>query len=423
MQLRRFSHLDPSVNIPMLRILTACIALASVCSASPVREPLVQRPLDGYNSQDSQHGCTYGCDDVPVADETLRTYIKDLMERGHVPGLAIAILDGNKTWAEGFGHAIIDHDIPVTPSTLFYCGSTTKSFTAAAISLLIDDFRNSSSIDIVWDSPVVRFLREDWMLSDAWATEHVTLEDALSHHTGYPRHDFARTPTNARDLVRNLRNLPMSAEPRVKFQYCNMMFGVMGYLVSKLTGSWLGDFFHERLWEPMGMKTTYLTLSNATSSGLRLADEYWYNNDTNSYETLPHQSFAWEEGAGMVISNVLDYSRYMRVMMNKTLPISSAGHAALKTARSIAETNMAPFTGPVYYGLGWYGGVFAGEEVWFHAGQIDGHISKLMMVPSRQFAVVTMLNAASWAQEVLSFKVLYDYLGVRQEERFDIEMA
>jgi CubicO group peptidase (beta-lactamase class C family) len=370
--------------------------------------------------RDSRHGCVYGCDDIAVADEALETYIVDLMERGHVPGLAIAILDGNKTWAKGFGHAIIN-DTRVTPSTLFHCGSTTKSFTAAAISLLTDNSQNYSSIQ--WDSPVIDFLREDWVLSDAWATEHVTLQDALSHRTGYPRHDFSMIPADSSDMVRNFRNLPMSAEPRVKFQYCNLMFGAMGYLVSKLTDSWLGDFFRERLWEPMGMKSTYLALSDAKSSGLSLADVYWYNNDTNAYETLPHEEFAWEEGAGMVISNVLDYSRYMRTMMNEALPLSKAGHAALKTANSIVSTKMPPFTGPVYYGLGWFGGIFAGEEVWFHGGQVNGHISNMIMVPSRQFAVVTMLNTASWAQDVLFFKVLYDYLGVGQEKRFDVETA
>lgn len=44
--------------------------------------------------------CDYGCDQVSVADDALETYIEHLMEKWHVPGLAIAIVDGNKTWAK-----------------------------------------------------------------------------------------------------------------------------------------------------------------------------------------------------------------------------------------------------------------------------------------------------------------------------------
>jgi CubicO group peptidase (beta-lactamase class C family) len=317
---------------------------------------------------------------------------------------------------------VIDSE-PVTPSTLFWCGSTTKSFTAAAVSLLIDESENYSSI--AWDSPVVNFLREDWLLSDDWATEHITLEDALSHRTGYPRHDFARITHDYPTMVRNFRNLPMSAEPRVKFQYNNLMFGTIGFLVSKLTGSWLGDVFRDRLWIPMGMNSTYLSLPDVKRSKHVMADEYWYNNDTDEYENIPHVGFPSIEGDGMTISNVLDYSRYMRTMMTESLPISRAGHASLKTARSIAATKRPPFSGPVYYGLGWFGSIFAGEEVWFHAGQVTGHLSNMIMIPSRQFAVVTMLNSltGALAQELIFFKVLYDYLDVDRDKRYDIKKA
>ena len=320
---------------------------------------------------------------------------------------------------QGFGEAKIGSE-PVTPSTLFYAGSTTKSFTAAAVSLLVDESENYSSI--AWDSPLVEFLRDDWLLGSEWATNHVTIEDALSHRTGYPRHDFSRVPPSSSEMVRNFRNLPMSAEPRVKFQYNNLMFGTVGYLVSKLTGSWLGDFFRERLWEPMGMKSTYLSLRDAESSGQVLADEHRYNNDTDAYDFIPHSQFAWSEGAGMTISNVIDYSRYLRVMMAESAPLSKAGHRALKTARAaVANKELLPFTGPVWYCLGWFGGVFAGEEVWFHSGQVNGHVTNMIMVPARNFAVVNMQNTESIIVEVIPFKVLYDFLKIEPDKRVDME--
>lgn len=150
----------------------------------------------------------------------------------------------------------------VTPSTLFYTGSTTKAFTAAAVSLLIDN--SSSFSNIAWDTPISRLLPSDFILSDSYATTHITLEDALSHRTGMPRHDSSygglygedHHEGTPRDVVRSLRDLPMTKEPRTTWQYCNMMYVVASHVVEKLTGVWLGLFLREWIWEPLGMGST-----------------------------------------------------------------------------------------------------------------------------------------------------------------------
>ncbi|KAK2001911.1 beta-lactamase-domain-containing protein, partial [Colletotrichum falcatum] len=156
-----------------------------------------------------------------VVSPGLDAYIEGLMEQWHVPGLAIAIVDGDKTWEKGYGYAALN-STPVTPHTLFSTGSTTKSFVAAGLSLLIDNATANSSAyyGLTWKTPVSSVLRDDFVLSDDWATAHVTLEDALSHRTGYPRHDLA-TAATPRDTVRLLRHLPLAAEPRTAYLYCN----------------------------------------------------------------------------------------------------------------------------------------------------------------------------------------------------------
>lgn len=304
----------------------------------------------------------------------------------------------------------------MTPHTLFYTGSTTKSFTAAALSLLIDN--SSSYSDITWTTPISRLLREDFVLSDEWATAHVTIEDALSHRTGYPRHDVAVTDSN-RDSVRNLRNLPMSAEPRAVYQYCNKMYGVAGYLIETLTGgSWLGDFFHTHLWGPMGMDETFLGLCDAEASGLLLADEYYYHNATGRHVALPHAVRSDVEGAGSTISTVLDYAKYLRTMMAEAGPISKAGHRELKRPRTVIGKS-APFVGYVSYAFGWQHGVFEGEETYTHTGQTGTFVSIMIMVPSKQFGVVVFQNSDPQSQQTVAYKILYDLFEVPEADRFD----
>lgn len=183
---------------------------------------------------------------------------------------------------------------PVTPDTLFYTASTTKSFTAAAVSLLIDDAANSSLRDALsWGTPLAKLIREDFVLPDEYTTLHATLEDALSHRTGMPRHDFSYGGANVtvRDVVQNLRHLPMTAEIRTRWQYCNMMYITVSHFIQTCTGIGFGDFLRTRIYEPLGMNRTFFSLAEAqaavSAGGADLATPYYWKNYTQKYYSLP----------------------------------------------------------------------------------------------------------------------------------------
>ncbi|KAG7055962.1 penicillin-binding protein [Colletotrichum scovillei] len=386
--------------------------IAALWATQALGQDIAQRPLhDEYQA----------IGDVPrVVSKDLDEFIERIREEWHAPGLAVAIVDGNNTWAKGYGYAVLN-STPVTPHTLYYTGSTTKSFTAAGISLLIDNASATSSVypGLNWKTPVSHILRDDFVLSDEWATAHITLEDAMSHRTGYPSHDLAPA-TTAQGTTRLLRHLPMAAEPRTTFLYNNKMFGAMGYLIEVLTGSWLGDFFREYLWEPMGMNETYFSLKDAERSGLVLAKEYYYDPDDGSYLQLPHEPSSGEEGAGSIISNVLDYAKYLRIMMTESAPISKAGHREVKTPRTLVAPAMAPFTGPVSYALGWNTAILGGEQVYFHTGGVNMFISMMMMIPSQQIGVVVFTNTDVKAPQVIATHILSEHLGIPKYKRPDM---
>ena len=324
---------------------------------------------------------------------------------------------------KGFGHAVIP-SLPVTPQTLFYCGSTTKSFTAAAMSLLVDDKERFP--DIGWDTPVSSLIRDDFVLADAWATDHITLEDALSHRTGYPGHTMGINNSDPRECVRRLRHLPMSAEPRTTWQYSNYMFTAVGHVIETLTGQWLGDFLREMLWGPMGMSSTYLRREDAETAEKTLAAEYWWDAEAESYLEVPHlPDGRGREGAGMVISNVEDYEKYLRHMMSESAPLSASGHAEIKKPRIFMPGGIgasSPYTGPQFYSLGWSGGVTKGQEFWFHNGRIREHVSEMWMFPSLGFGLVVLINANQpSATSEIAWEVIYDRLGVEKERRHYVD--
>jgi CubicO group peptidase (beta-lactamase class C family) len=265
-------------------------------------------------------------------------------------------------------------------------------------------------------------LRDDFVLSDEWATEHITIEDALSHRTGYPRHDLAFADT-VREKVRLLRHLPMSAEPRVKFQYNNFMYATAGYLIETLTGKWLGDFFREYLWRPMGMNETFLGLYDPAfkASGLYAADGYYYKESTDEFFVTTLVNSPTSEGDGGIVSNVLDYVKYLRVMMAEAGPISKAGHRELKSPRSFWDLSGPPYIAQPTYSMGWASGVLQEEKVWFHSGTVSAFMSEMLMIPSREMGIVLMANSVTPARELVLYRILYDMLSVDEEKRYDFE--
>lgn len=110
--------------------------------------------------------------------------VESLLDEWHVPGLSIAITQGNEISSRGFGFATLDPKVACTADTIFDIASSSKSLTAASVGLLVQDDEKYS--DIQWDAKMSDLLPEDFVMSEDSYTNDVTVEDILSHRTGLP---------------------------------------------------------------------------------------------------------------------------------------------------------------------------------------------------------------------------------------------
>src|SRR3954463_6727350 len=116
--------------------------------------------------------------------QDIRGVIEQERERFGVPGCAVLVVhDGEVVLRDGFGLRDIARQLPVTASTLFPIGSSTKTFTAALCAIAADQGL------IGWDDPVAPYL-PGFGLKDPVATRGLTLRDMLAHRSGLPRHDL-----------------------------------------------------------------------------------------------------------------------------------------------------------------------------------------------------------------------------------------
>src|SRR5207247_8814528 len=69
--------------------------------------------------------------------------------RPETPGCALAVYrDGRIAYERGYGLADLEHDVPITPASVFYVGSLSKQFTAFAVTLAVADGKLSIDDDV-----------------------------------------------------------------------------------------------------------------------------------------------------------------------------------------------------------------------------------------------------------------------------------
>ena len=77
--------------------------------------------------------------DRPVAPALARgidAVFADL-DRPGSPGATVSVIrDGDIIYSRGYGYAQLEHDVPVTPATVFHVASVSKQFTAMAVTML-----------------------------------------------------------------------------------------------------------------------------------------------------------------------------------------------------------------------------------------------------------------------------------------------
>ena len=72
--------------------------------------------------------------------ELLEQTITDLMKQFKIPGMSLGIVSNDQViYSKAFGAKNLEKNIPTTMDTLYFIGSTAKSFTALAIMQLVQE--------------------------------------------------------------------------------------------------------------------------------------------------------------------------------------------------------------------------------------------------------------------------------------------
>jgi CubicO group peptidase (beta-lactamase class C family) len=326
----------------------------------------------------------------------LDAYIEKVRTDWGIPGIAVGIIKGDSLiYAKGFGVKEAGKPDPVDPRTLFAIGSNTKSFTATAAAMLVDEGKLS------WDDKVIdRY--PGFRLYDPYVTREIAIGDILSHRSGLGRRGDALwygTGYSRDEIVHRIRFLKPNAPFRTVMGYQNIMVMTAGEIVGKVSGLGWDRFIQDRIFAPLGM-----TASNTSVTALAGLPDVAspHTIEDGKARVIPYRNIDNIGPAGSINSNIVDMAKYVRMHLGdgtfegKKL-VSAANLGVTKTPHINVGGVGDSLTHFTSYGLGWVLLDYRGRKIAWHNGGIDGMLSEMWTVPDEKLGVVVLTNAAPHA--------------------------
>jgi len=343
----------------------------------------------------------------PPADlDELRARIAEIMEREHIPGAGIALVESDQVvWAGGIGLADRERGVPVTADTLFRVGSITKTFVVLALTRLVEQGR------LALDTPVAQLVPEI-AIENRWASEQpITVAQLLEHTAGFdemrPNETFAPPEAESMSLPEVLARNPASRvarwRPGSRASYSNPGYTVAGYILEKLTGRSYEDVIERDVFQPLGMTGAALRVTPEVSA--RLARGYDERDRPVQYRGIYHRP------AG----NLMVSPRDLAVLVRLALARGRVGDRELISSASMdrierSETGQLD-SGDARYGLANWGDVFSRVVLRGHGGYQPGFLAGYGYSASRGFGYVLLLNSThSFEGRAEIRSVIIDYL-------------
>ena len=326
----------------------------------------------------------------------LDTAFARVLKEWKAPGFAVAVIEKNKlVYAEGFGYKDWEAKTPVTANTQFAIGSCTKAFTASLVGLLARD----GKADI--DKPVRNYLPALNFYNNEM-NNNITLRDMMCHRTGISRYDYSwyYFPSASRDtLMQRIQYMEPSEPLRRKWQYNNFMYLLQGVVVEKLTGKSWEDNIRERLFEPLGMTNSNVSLSEWMKAK-DIAVGYGLKQDS-IINRSDYYDISGMAPAGSINSSVNDMAKWLTVWVNggkyngkEILPAPYLGEAisSQMVIGGALPSKERPDNFLSNYGFGWMIASYRGHYRVEHGGNIDGFSASTCFFPSDSIGIVVLCN-------------------------------
>ena len=314
---------------------------------------------------------------VAAAADRVGDFVNAYLKKKQVPGWALMVRHNRKVvLAAGYGFANLEHNVPVTPQTVFQSGSVGKQFTAMAVMILIEE----KKLDL--DDPISKYLD----VPNAWSA--ITVRHLLTHTSGlgdYPEKFSLQQDYTEDDLLNMIKAQPLGFAPGEKSSYSNLGYVTLGILIDKVSGEFYGDLLQKRVFAPLGMSHTRV-INEADIIPNRVAGYRLKDGTLKNQEWVAPRLNTTADGS--LYFTIEDIAKWDEALEKRKI-LSQASFEQMWRPVRLNDGSAAP------YGFGWQiGKTDSGHHLVEHGGAWQGFAAYIGRYPDDRLSVAVLCNRA-----------------------------
>lgn len=340
----------------------------------------------------------------------LQAMVSSTAQELGVPGALVLLRTPQGDFVATYGSTVRGTDTPPTTDTHFRIASNTKTMTAAIILLLAQEEK------LHLDDAVSKYVDGVPGGDAITLAQLLEMRSGLFNYTDAPElwASLEREPGKAlspADVLAMAFARPANAQPGTEYEYDNTNYALLGLVAEKADGKPLAQIMHDRLFAPLGMKSTLLPASGVKTipepfargygyggTGIVLSDSVPYAPDVkaaasagtlapNDYTEL-NPSFA--TAAGGAISTADDLAVWIRALAGGRLLDADMQR---RWRDSLKPEDPAKPDGQ-RYGFGISELRWGPNQILFHGGETPGYNSKIAHDAANELSLVIWTNMA-----------------------------
>lgn len=322
------------------------------------------------------------------------------------PGCALSVIrDGEVALSRGYGMANLEHDLAITPRTVFRIGSTSKQFSAAAVVLLVEQGELSLDDDV--RKYVPELPEHDRPVTVRHLVHHTSgMRDylALMSRAGKREADYY---TNEEVIEALSRQKVLDFTPGDEHRYSNSGYFLLSVIVERASGQSLREFAGEHIFRPLGMRHTHFHddhrfIVKNRADGYRKTGDGGFEISKTTLEMV---------GDGGVFTSVEDlYSWDQNFYDNK---LGKGGPELIEQLLTPGSLNGGE---KLTYAFGLEVIDYKGLRKVAHGGAFVGYRAELIRFPDEKLSVICLCNLAQTNPRRLAQQVADVYLADKLKE-------
>jgi len=357
-------------RIKIFSLLIAMIMLVNVTSVSGIGIAAEQKQVIDKTSE---------------LQKRFDNQLPDLLKKYGVPGIIIAVIDGDKVWEKRYGYADKAAKKQITNDTVFQVGSISKTVTAWGAMKLVDEGK------IELDAPIEKYLKRWHLPKSQYSSEGVTLRRILSHTAGLSFQVYSgvvpskKLVTIEESLSGNTSgkgDAKIIYEPGSRFQYSGGGYTLLQLMIEEVSGMPFEKYMEQEILKPLGMNNSAFEWKEELRP--KMSKAYGVLG-----QTLPNYIFTEKAAAGLY-TTAADLAKFGMAAMNMS-DGKLAGNGILRPETVTLITKSVP---NAKSGLGYQIiDLPNGEIAVGHKGANRGWRAQFIEIPDKRQGLVILTNS------------------------------